>query len=96
MEKVQEKIIQINNKISVLIKKYRSMKLVNNDLFKKNESLLTELKLKGIKIKELENKIKMLKIVENLSYNDKDKQQMKQQINGYVKEIDKCIAMLNS
>ena len=48
---------------------------------------------------ELNNKIKIIKLAQNISSGKPDENQevteLKRKINEYIKEIDNCIAMLN-
>ena len=47
-------------------------------------------------IKRLEEKIKLLRITKSVSAQDVEKnKESRQKINEYVREIDKCIALLN-
>jgi len=46
-------------------------------------------------IKELENKVNKLQLVEAFRTSSQDVKEAKQKIGKMVKEIDKCIAMLN-
>ena len=46
-------------------------------------------------VKELEDKIKLVKLSKVVSSSGDDNKRTKQKINDYVREIDKCIALLN-
>ena len=47
-------------------------------------------------INELEDKIKLVKLSKVFSSSGDDNKRNKQKINEYVREIDKCIALLNN
>ena len=96
MEKVGIKINELNLGLEKISRNFTELKESNRKLLEDISNLKNNLKYKDEKISELENKIKMLKIADNLSSDKQDKTEMKQRINVFVKEIDKCIAMLNS
>ena len=57
--------------------------------------LLKELDEKQKVVKSLEEKIKVIKISKLVSSDGEDNKKTKQKINEYVREIDKCIGLLN-
>jgi hypothetical protein len=90
----------------VLIDKARKLAAENVKLRQVNAQL--EQEIKGLKVlheaesqknSELNNKIKIIKLAQNISSaNPVDNQEvteLKRKINEYIREIDNCIAMLN-
>lgn len=85
----------------------RLLNLVENNqkLSVKNEALETEVKKlqqqlrdQELENEELVNKIKIIKLAQNIGTTDKenaDITELKRKINEYIKEIDHCITMLN-
>ena len=67
----------------------------NKRLVKKNEDLEEQVQLKQSLIEELEQKNQRLSMVKSIKGNDEDSQEARIQINRIVREIDKCIALLN-
>ena len=47
-----------------------------------------------VHLSSFQDQIKMNKIANNLAVNEEDSAQLKAQIDGYIREIDKCIAHL--
>jgi flagellar biosynthesis/type III secretory pathway chaperone len=82
-------------KINKLISLYTVTKQEKVIIVNENANLKNELAEKQEVVKELEEKIKVIKISSLVSSNDEDKKKTKQKINEYVREIDRCIALLN-
>jgi hypothetical protein len=89
-----------------LLNKARKLVADNQKLLQTNQSLENEVKgLKqlleeeGKKNAELNNKIKIIKLAQNISSADGPENgqvtELKRKINEYIKELDNCIAMLN-
>jgi len=56
---------------------------------------MKQLKEKDIEISQLKDEIVKLKIAKSITTGDEESQEAKQKINKLVREIDKCIALLN-
>jgi len=82
-------------KINKLISLYNVTKQEKEIIVNENENLKNEFAKKQEVVKELEEKIKVIKISNLVSSDDEDKKKTKQKINEYVREIDRCIALLN-
>jgi len=75
---------------------YESQKSKSSDLRKKNLDLQAEVERLGKRLSELEKKHDNLKIAKVLSsVPGEDVHETKLQVNRIVREIDKCIALLN-
>ena len=48
------------------------------------------------RIKELDEKVTVLKTAKEIGTDDDDRSAIRQKVNEYIREIDKCIAMLNA
>lgn len=93
---MQDLIKQLLEKTKLLVEKYQQQVKKNNEL----EIQLAELKLKlGQQdeiIKDLKERNKILKLAKSLNENaDENISGIKLKINELVKEIDKCVALLN-
>ena len=93
-------------KTDILIEKARKLaeqnvklKSVNGQLELEIKELRMALDTEGRKNSDLNNKIKIIKLAQNISSDTPDENQevteLKRKINEYIKEIDNCIAMLN-
>ena len=84
----------------VITKTERLMELCSalqeeNDLLKlENQSLDTAVKVGKDKVDELEQKRKVLKMAKSFSETNEKTLDIKQKINEFVQEIDKCIVLL--
>ena len=93
-------------KTDILIEKARKLAEQNVKLKSANGQLELEIKelrmaldTEGRKNSDLNNKIKIIKLAQNISSENPDENQevteLKRKINEYIREIDNCIAMLN-
>ena len=86
----------IEKKVSKLIKLYQSVQKEKEEILTENNKLELDLSDKDETIKRLEEKIKLLRITKSVSTQDDERnKESRQKINEYVREIDKCIALLN-
>ena len=92
---MKELIDSIEIKIKNLIDKYNQVKLENSNLLKNNNDLKLVLDEKNNKIVELQNKVKLMNITKNVDRSKDEVKSTRLKINEYVREIDKCIALLN-
>ncbi|MBC7904016.1 MAG: hypothetical protein H7Y27_11360 [Gemmatimonadaceae bacterium] len=93
MSDVQEHIKRINEKLQILLKQYQ-LQLKENEKLKKQLNDVREMDSeKTRQLEELEQKVSILKTATN-NLNEEDKKELERRINQYVKEIDRCIAML--
>ena len=91
-----KKIIEnIDLKINQLINLYNQAKIDNLNLQKDNEMLKVLIEKKENNLKELEEKIKLMNISKSVDSSQGDVKATRLKINEYVREIDKCIALLN-
>ena len=74
---------------------YEQEKMANTALYKEKDELLEQLAKKDIEIESLETKINTLKLAKSLSGANNDMHDSKVKVNNLVREIDKCIALLN-
>jgi len=66
-----------------------------NDLLKlESEALNVALKASTNKTKDLEEKLRVLKLAKSFSETNEKSVDIKQKINDFVQEIDKCIVLL--
>ena len=86
----------IEKKVSKLIKLYQSVQKEKEEILTEINKLKSDLSDKDESIKKLEEKIKLLRITKSVStQDDKRNKESRQKINEYVREVDKCIALLN-
>lgn len=95
METTLNQLLGIQQKLQTLLKKHEALQ-------KENDALKTELnKLRSNTASQTEEiqKLKQQLTVKNLqngNWSDDEKKELEQKINSYLKEIDKCLNLLNT
>ena len=93
MKKVVE---SIENKVYNIISLYNSLKKEKEEILEENRKLKSDISEREKSIKSLEEKINLLRISKSVGALDvKKNMESRRKINEYVREIDKCIALLN-
>ena len=95
IESNQNIIENLKKKIELLISKYEAVVSENKILSTELSLLKSNLENEKNKGSELENKVNNLQLVEAFRASSEDVKDAKQKIAKLVKEIDKCIALLN-
>lgn len=90
-----EELIILNRKLDEIIDRYNSLKLEITDLKKGNEVLKGMLHEREERIKELEIKYERVKLSGALLGEGENAHEAKRKITELVREIDKCVALLN-
>ena len=88
----------VNNievKLGKLIAKYKQIREEKLVLQQENEGFVSVLKSKENEISELQEKIKLMNISKSVDASKQEVKETRLKINEYVREIDKCIALLN-
>ena len=70
-------------------------RLIKSELQKNNDDLIVKLQQQEEKIVALHEKIKLMNISKSVDTDKNDLKATRLKINEYVREIDKCIALLN-
>ena len=86
---------KIEVKLGKLIAKYQQVKQEKLILQQENEYFVASLKLKEIEILNLQEKVKLMSISKSVDASKQEVKETRLKINEYVREIDKCIALLN-
>ena len=93
---MKDLVVNIESKVKKIISLYNSLKKEKEEILEENKTLKSEVEDRDKDIKRLEEKIKLLRITKSVSTQDVEKnKESRQKINEYVREIDKCIALLN-
>jgi len=85
----------LNKKIDELLEKYNNLRTENTDLRRGNEAIKQMLQEKEEKIKELEVKYERVKLSGALLGEGENANEAKKKITELVREIDRCVALLN-
>jgi predicted nucleic acid-binding Zn-ribbon protein len=90
-----EELVLLNRKIDELVNNFNSLKVENINLKTRNEALNSELLNRDDEMKELEKKYERIKLSGALLGEGENASEAKRKINELVREIDKCIALLD-
>ena len=88
----------VNNieiKLGKFIAKYEKIKQEKLLLQQENDASIAALELKEKEVVSLQEKIKLMNISKSVDASKQEVKETRLKINEYVREIDKCIALLN-
>jgi len=93
-EKLSLSISNLERRIKILVNDYNSLQNEMVSLKDENNELKELINKKDAQIIDFQNKYKISKIVRNVRDGEADNSELKNQINEYIREIDKCILHL--
>ena len=85
---------RIQDKLQQLVKQHGAVQKENQQLKEQLESVTLQSQQIHKSMDELKQQVNVLKLNAG-EMNDTDKKEMEKKINGYIKEIDRCIALLS-
>ena len=88
-------VVTLKDKVKKLLSLYNNLKAENSELKKQKEEHKIQLTNKEAELDFLKNKYNKLKLAKSLLASSGDSHDAKIKINSIVREIDKCIALLN-
>ncbi len=88
-------VVTLKDKVKKLLSLYNNLKAENTELKNQTEEYKTQIKNKDAELDFLKNKYNKLKLAKSLLASTGDSHDAKIKINRIVREIDKCIALLN-
>lgn len=94
MEGLQEQLKRITDKLQQVVHRYHSLQKEHEQLSKEVVVLRDKEKARLIRIDELEMKMTALQTVTG-QLNETEKKDVEKRINRYIREIDRCIALLS-
>jgi uncharacterized coiled-coil DUF342 family protein len=95
MADVEQQLLRVEDKIQQLLKQYQSAQKEVIRLQKENAKLSNDLQTRTKQVDELHQKIDTLRL-NTLSMDAEARNDFEKRINAYLKEIDNCLALLNS
>jgi chromosome segregation ATPase len=95
MEDMQDQIQRIENKVQQLLKEYNISQKEIHRLQKENENLATQLQTQTEQANQLHQRVDA-QTFSSSNMEDKAKKDLEKRINAYLKDIDKCLALLHS
>jgi len=94
-ELIKNNLQALERKINILIGEYKNLQEEVSFLRGENQSLRSLIKSKDEQLKDFQNKIKITKIVDNINMGEGESSELKEKIDDYIKEIERCIAHLS-
>lgn len=95
MSEIVEAISRINEKAKRVIESNNQLRYENDALRKNIEELKAQTANTEVKIAELRRETEMLRMASSLSGDECESKDLKLKINELVREIDKCMALMN-
>ncbi len=93
MSNTEQHLKRIQDKLQQLLKQYAALQKENSRLIQELASAQQKLAAYQKNTDELKQQVSVLKL-SNGEMNEADKKEFEKRINGYLKEIDRCIALL--
>ena len=94
MTELEKKLKKIQDKLQLLLKQYSSLQSENQRLKKGLEKNTNHTLVYQQNIDDLKQQVEVLKITSG-NWEEPDKKEFEKRINTYIKEIDRCIALLS-
>lgn len=95
MNDIKSIVTSLESKIEKLVDLHRQTKKELSVLQTQNNHLNQTIAQQKQTIKGLEDKHKVLKLSKSLSENNENTHELKLKVNELIREVDKCIALLN-
>ncbi len=93
MNTTEEQLKRIQDKLQHLLKQHTAVRRENEKLKEELGIAQEKLSLQQLYLDELRQQVSILKLNAG-GMNDRDKKEIEKKINSYLKEIDRCIALL--
>ena len=90
-----EELALLNKKLEELFERYDDLRTKNRELKNENDTLKRYIEEREIKIRDLEKRYERIKISGALMGEGEGGAEAKKKINELVREIDRCVALLN-
>jgi predicted nucleic acid-binding Zn-ribbon protein len=90
-----EELTQLNKKLDELLVRYNSLRIEVRTLKSENEAIKRSLQERNQRIIELETKYERIKLSGALLGEGENANEAKRKITELVREIDRCVALLN-
>ena len=94
-EKINSSLTNLERKLKLLLNEYNALREETATLRAENQQLKDSVKNREEQVKDFQNKYKITKIAGNLRTGEADISDIKNLLNEYIGEIDKCILHLS-
>jgi regulator of replication initiation timing len=96
MQELNQVVDRIENKVNELVGQLQVLRAENSELKITNEELRILLETEKNRNLDLEKQNKVAKIAKSVTLSDDDRKVQRKRLNDMVREIDKCIALINN
>ncbi len=93
-EKLYRGFQNLERKVLLLVNENKKLKEDLTQVECENQILKSKLEHQQNNLNAFQNRAKMRQLLDNMSVSEEDSAKLKAQIDGYIREIDKCIAHL--
>ncbi len=93
-EKLYREFQSLERKIQLLLNENRRLQGALSQSESENQILKAKMENQQSHLNSFQDQMKMNKVVHNMVVSEEESAQLKAQIDGYIREIDKCIAHL--
>ena len=93
-ETLRTEINNLERRVKLLLSEHAQLKVELQKVSKENQQLKAQASQQEANLANFQNQMKISKIVESMVVGDNDSEELKDVIDGYIKEINKCIAHL--
>ncbi|MEL6534384.1 MAG: hypothetical protein AAFQ98_03175 [Bacteroidota bacterium] len=95
-DKLTTEVHALERKLALLVNDHQALKKEHAKALEENEQLKNRLQDREEQVSSFRNQIKINKIAGNIESDEESNEELKQKIDEYIKEIDKCILHLSS
>ncbi|MFN5218331.1 MAG: hypothetical protein ACK5CL_06150 [Sphingomonadales bacterium] len=95
MQNLTTRLADIRVKVEKLVQENRLLKNENESMRDRIEGLERTVELQKNTLSELTEQNKLIKLAKNLAPEDSDTEELKNKVNELIREIDRCIDLLN-
>lgn len=95
MSESLEHINRLQQKAEKLINLHRLLLQENEKLRTEKEKLKETLAQRDRELNELDEKLKVIRLARQVAGTDQNSRELKLKINEYIREIDRCLALIN-
>jgi len=93
-EKLRNELTNLERKVLLLLSEHSKVKDQVSSFQRENEDLKRRIAGQQQELSSFQNNYKITKIVDSMTAGGDDSRELKEVLNNYIKEIDKCIAHL--
>jgi regulator of replication initiation timing len=95
MQNLSTRLYEIRIKVEKLVNENQLLKNENESMRDRIEGLERTVELQKNTLSELTEQNKLIKLAKNLNPEDSDTEEIKNKVNELIREIDRCIDLLN-